>query len=118
MSPLDARLPVQAETAVFRAAQEVLSNVARHAAASSVLVQVLRQGDDLVIEIEDDGRGFDPQMMAELAPSGRGLGLLGVRERMELLGGSAEMESAPGHGTRVVLRAPFAKGPAWLASAS
>ncbi len=118
MSPLEGRLPVQAETAVFRAAQEVLTNVARHAAASTVLIQMGRQGDELVIEIEDDGRGFDPRTMAELAPSGRGLGLLGVRERMELLGGSADIESALGSGTRVVLKAPLTREAAWLASAS
>jgi signal transduction histidine kinase len=118
MGSVEGRLPVETETAVFRAAQEVITNVARHAQASSVLVQVGRQGDQLVIEIEDDGVGFDPASVRELAPSGRGLGLLGLRERMELLGGSAEIESAPGSGTRVVLRAPLPNGTAWLASAS
>jgi signal transduction histidine kinase len=118
MSPVEVRLPLQAETAVFRAAQEVLTNVARHAGATSVLVQMTREGDDLVIEIEDDGCGFDPRSVADLAPSGRGLGLLGVHERMELLGGTARIESAPGHGTRVVLSVPFTSEKAWLASAS
>jgi signal transduction histidine kinase len=118
MSPLGGRLPPQSETAVFRAVQEVLANVARHAGATSVLMQMARQGDEAVIEIEDDGRGFDPSSVAELAPSGRGLGLLGIRERMELLGGSALVESTPGHGTRVVLKVPISMETAWLASAS
>lgn len=118
MAPLDGRLPVEAETAVFRAVQEVLTNVARHAGATSVLLQMGRQGDEAVIEIEDDGRGFDPASVADLAPSGRGLGLLGIRERMELLGGSALVDSSPGHGTRVVLKIPFSPEAAWLPSAS
>ncbi|HET8646436.1 MAG TPA: ATP-binding protein [Vicinamibacteria bacterium] len=118
MAPLEARLPVETETAVFRAAQEVLTNVARHAEASTVLIQAGRQGGQLVIEMEDDGRGFDPASVEELAPSGRGLGLLGIRERMELLGGSAEIDSSPGEGTRIVLKVPLPPGASWLASAS
>jgi signal transduction histidine kinase len=116
-SPVAARLSPESETAVFRAVQEALTNVARHAHATSVLVQMGEDKGELVIEIEDDGRGFDPASVEALAPSGRGLGLLGLRERMELLGGSARVESAPGEGTRVVLRAPLG-GASWLASAS
>ena len=117
-APMAARLAPESETAVFRAVQEALTNIARHAHATSVLVQIGQEAGELVIEIEDDGCGFDPRSVDDLAPSGRGLGLLGLRERMELLGGSAQIDSAPGDGTRVVLKAPLAGAPACLASAS
>jgi signal transduction histidine kinase len=104
---LEGRLAPDVETALFRAAQEALTNVARHAHAETVLVQIVRQGSELHVEIEDDGDGFDPAGVAGPVPSARGLGLMGIRERLELLGGSAEIESAPGQGTRVVLRAPL-----------
>jgi signal transduction histidine kinase len=102
----EVRLPAEVETAVFRAAQEALANVARHAGAENVLVQIADEGSALVVEIEDDGAGFDPEEVAQAAPSGRGLGLLGIRERLELVGGTARIESRPGDGTRVVLHVP------------
>jgi signal transduction histidine kinase len=120
LEPVEGRLPQEVETAVFRAVQEALGNVARHARADNVLIQVTIQvtpgGGVLVVEIEDDGCGFDPAEVAQAAPSGRGLGLLGIRERMELVGGSAVVESRPGQGTRVVLRVP-AGAPAEVAHA-
>jgi signal transduction histidine kinase len=103
---LDARLPAETEIALFRSVQEVVVNVARHARAQSVLIQASRQGDTIEIEIEDDGRGFDAGALADADPSGRGLGLLGIRERLDLLGGTAEIDSAPGLGARILLRAP------------
>jgi signal transduction histidine kinase len=104
---LDARLPSEVETALFRAAQEAVGNVARHAEARSVAIRARRAGEALEITIEDDGRGFAPADAMAAAPSGRGLGLLGMRERLALLGGAASIDSSPGHGTRVVLRAPL-----------
>jgi signal transduction histidine kinase len=107
---LEGRLPPEAETALFRAVQEALNNVARHAQAETVLIQLARLGESLEIEIEDDGKGFDPAGVADAAPSGRGLGLMGIRERLELLGGTAQIDSSPGQGTRVVLRVPLPGG--------
>jgi signal transduction histidine kinase len=98
------RLPPEIETALFRVAQEALTNVARHAGAEAVLIQIARRGDIVELEIEDDGNGFDPGLVAGPSPSGRGLGLMGMRERIELLGGSAQIESSPGHGTRLAFR--------------
>lgn len=103
------RLAPEADTMLFRAVQEALQNVARHSGADSVLIQVGPQGDALEVEIEDDGKGFDPTTVAEPSPAGRGLGLLGMRERLALVGGSAQIDSAPGSGTRVVLTVPFAE---------
>jgi signal transduction histidine kinase len=108
---LDARLSAETETALFRAVQEAVVNVARHARAQNVLIQASRQGDTVEIEIEDDGRGFDAGALADADPSGRGLGLLGIRERLDLLGGTAEIDSTPGLGARVLLRAPAGTAP-------
>jgi signal transduction histidine kinase len=110
----DDRLPPETETALFRAVQEAVVNVARHARAQNVLIQASRRNDAIEIEIEDDGCGFAAGALATADPSGRGLGLLGIRERLDLLGGTAEIDSAPGLGARVVLRAPpavAAEGP-------
>jgi signal transduction histidine kinase len=100
-----ARLPPEVEIAVFRMCQEAINNILRHARAESVLIQLEAQGGELRIEIEDDGRGFDA---SGPGPQDRPhYGLLGIRERAELLGGSARVESAAGKGTRVVVRVPL-----------
>ncbi len=103
--PMEEHLPPELETALFRMCQEAMSNIAKHAGAETVLVQVSRDGDVLHIEIEDDGRGFDPQKVG--GSERRPFGLLGIRERAELLGGTAEIDSAPGKGTRVHVRVPL-----------
>jgi signal transduction histidine kinase len=102
---LDHRLPSEAEIALFRICQEAMNNIARHAKAESVLIQLGADAGELVIEIEDDGQGFDlargPQ---DARPH---YGILGIRERAELLGGCAKVDSAPGKGTRVEVRVPL-----------
>ncbi len=107
---LEERLPVEIETAVFRVVQEALTNVVRHARAETVLIQMAREGAQLTIEVEDDGLGFDPASVATPESSGRGLGLLGIRERVELLGGHVTIDSAPGQGTRLAVSVPLPKG--------
>lgn len=102
----DGRLPPEIETALFRAVQEAITNIVKHAHAETVLIQCAINPKEVTIEIEDDGRGFDPASISETAASGRGLGLAGIRERMEILGGRALIDSAPGQGTRVVLTVP------------
>jgi signal transduction histidine kinase len=102
------RLAPEVEIAVFRMCQEAINNILRHARADSVLIQLEATAGELRIEIEDDGRGFDP---AGPGPQDRPhYGLLGIRERAELLGGSATIESAAGQGTRVVVRVPLPEG--------
>jgi len=102
-----ARMSRTLETAMFRAAQEAIVNVARHGHAEHVLVQCRGDAAHLVIEIEDDGAGFD---LASIVPTGtddaRGLGLMGMRERMASVDGTVTIDSAPDRGTRIVLEAP------------
>jgi signal transduction histidine kinase len=100
------RLPPETETALFRICQETLSNVARHAHATAVLVQVGMDGGDVLVEIEDDGKGFDAGEVAR-RQGRRPWGLLGIRERAEILGGTARVDSSPGSGTRVEVRVPL-----------
>ncbi len=90
-------LPGEMQIALFRVIQEALTNVARHSGAGQVSVVVSRLGGRIRVVVEDDGRGFDPA-----APTSR-LGLRGIRERVELLGGELRIESAVGAGTAVVV---------------
>ena len=91
------------ETAAYRIIQEALTNAARHAAAGKVEVWVAVDPEGMAIQIEDDGRGFDYQ--SALA-SGKANGLVGIRERAMLLGGSFKIQSNPGQGTRLVVAIP------------
>jgi signal transduction histidine kinase len=97
------RLPSESETVLYRVVQEALTNVARHARAGAVSVVVTRLDGMASTVVEDDGAGFDPDA------AGRGrLGLLGMRERVELAGGELNVESTPGAGTAVIARIPVA----------
>jgi PAS domain S-box-containing protein len=89
-------------TAVFRTFQETLTNVARHSGATRVTVKLNDTPLELVFEVRDNGRGFDPE--AEV--SKKSFGLLGMKERALLLGGTFEIKGEPGHGTTVTLRVP------------
>jgi signal transduction histidine kinase len=94
-------------TALYRVAQEAVNNVARHAHASAVLIACTITDSHLTLEIEDDGAGFEPARVAQPRETGEGLGLLGMRERLTLVGGELEIESEPGRGTRVIASAPL-----------
>jgi signal transduction histidine kinase len=101
-SELDhARLAPAIEIAVFRIVQEAILNIVRHSGATTVLIQAGMAGARVWVEIEDDGNGFDPAAVHPDGESLRGVGLLGMRERAELLGGKLTIESARGEGTRV-----------------
>jgi signal transduction histidine kinase len=98
-----ARLPAEVETTLYRAVQEALTNVAKHARATQVGVTVGVSEGVATAVVEDDGAGFDPEAV------GRGrLGLLGMRERLALVGGGLVVESAPGGGATVIARVPLA----------
>jgi two-component system sensor histidine kinase UhpB len=89
-----------AQLVVYRVAQEALSNAARHSGAGRVDVRLRRRGDDVELEVADDGRGF------AFDESEGGLGLAGMRERALLIGGELTIESRPGRGTTVRLTVP------------
>ena len=94
---LDERLPPEHETVLYRVVQEALTNVVKHAEATSVSVVVGRRGDGVTVVVEDDGKGFDPDTVRPEA-----LGLLGMRERLALLDGTLAIESAPGKGSTFI----------------
>ena len=104
---LDDRLSSEAETTLYRVAQEALTNVAKHARASHVDVLLERQADVVLLIVEDDGVGFDAE---EDGAPGDGFGLLGMQERAALVGATVEIESTPGKGTTVFLRMAVAPG--------
>lgn len=92
---------------LFKAIQELLANVTKHAGAARVEVTLSRDDGLIVAAVEDDGVGFDPdQQEAQLEASG-GFGLFNIRERLTPLGGSVDVRSRPGHGTRVTITAPL-----------
>jgi signal transduction histidine kinase len=94
-----------ARAIVFRAVRELLINVVKHANAAVAQVSIRRTGDGLVVTIRDFGAGFDTNEVA--ARPGGGFGLTSVRERLSFIGGSAQVESSPGDGTRITLTAPL-----------
>jgi signal transduction histidine kinase len=97
----DCRFSEDVETALFRLVQEALTNVSRHAKASQVHVVVQCTAQHAVLSIEDDGVGFDP----EIVPVGH-FGLVGMRERVSLCRGTLEIESFPGLGSTILARIP------------
>jgi len=97
LDPLPEELPQEVEIALFRVIQEALTNVARHSGAGQASVLATVRKGRLRVVVEDDGRGFDPGQ-----PSGR-LGIAGMRERMDLIGGRLRIESEPGSGTAVIV---------------
>ncbi|MCX6970357.1 MAG: sensor histidine kinase [Verrucomicrobia bacterium] len=95
-----------AKTALYRIVQESLANVVRHAKASRVSVRIADQKGKVCMEIQDDGRGFQMEEIA-VAESGMHLGLLGMRERVEMVGGTFCVESAPGKSTTIRVEVPY-----------
>ncbi len=99
-----ARLPQPVETALFRVAQEALTNVAAHAEAARARVTLEDRGEEIVLSVVDDGRGFD--VHATQSSLGGGLGLLGIRERVAMLDGRVDLTSTPGAGTALRVLVP------------
>jgi signal transduction histidine kinase len=104
------RLPANVETSVYRIVQEALTNIARHARASACRVHLQHLINTVIVTIEDDGVGFNP---TEAAAEGaaKGLGLVGIRERVAHLRGSLRVHSAPNAGTRLFVELPITASP-------
>jgi|1186.fasta_scaffold70232_1 two-component system NarL family sensor kinase len=111
LSGLAERLDPDLETLVFRLVQEALTNVLRHAGADRVQVAVSRAGGLLELRISDGGRGFDPDATLVGGEAATGLGLRGMRDRLELFGGRLEIVSAPGQGTLISAAVPLLEAP-------
>lgn len=104
-------LPEDLRVLLFESVRELLFNVAKHARTESAMVCVRRLKDSLRVTVSDRGVGFDPESLPPAGESGGGFGLFGIRERMELFGGSLQTHSAPGQGSWIVLSAPLAASP-------
>jgi two-component system sensor histidine kinase UhpB len=101
----DRRLPPQIELVLYRVVQEALTNVAKHANAHTIRVELSRNIDEVVASVSDDGDGFDVADM--MRSRERGLGLFGMQERLALVRGQLAIDSASGNGTRVSARVPL-----------
>jgi PAS domain S-box-containing protein len=101
------RFSVQVETTLYRTVQEALTNVVKHAEAEHVSLILKQSPEALLAVIEDDGKGFEVEAVMDTPIAERRLGLLGMQERVELVGGTLEIESAPGAGTTVAIRIPI-----------
>jgi signal transduction histidine kinase len=98
----DKRLPAEVETTLYRIVQEALTNIVKHAGASRVSVLMVRSSGSATVVIEDDGQGFDPT-----GPPEDGMGIMGMRERVELHEGRLTVESTPGSGATLVAEVPL-----------
>ncbi|NOX55881.1 MAG: sensor histidine kinase, partial [Planctomycetes bacterium] len=97
------RLPSPIDIAVYRIVQEGITNIVKHAGAKRATIRIVYNTDRVALTIEDDGKGFDTSKPHH---SHGALGLLGMQERVTLLGGSFRVESRPGNGTRVLVEVP------------
>ena len=104
-------MPAEVETPLFRVVQEAINNIARHAAARNVRIELEFFDYSVKVEVEDDGIGFDLDSTQMISPeNGRGLGLMGMQERIELLGGEIIVKSNPGFGTLLIIQVPLLEG--------
>lgn len=106
-SSCETRHATGVETAVYRVIQEALTNVARHAHARNVRIELRHEGGRLQCVIRDDGAGFDVTTVLSHANGSKGLGLLGIRERLSAVGGTVDVQSEPGRGTSLVVMIPM-----------
>ncbi len=109
-SEMPGELPEEHKTCIYRVVQEALNNCAQHAQASAVQVSVRHQAGQILVSVQDDGSGFDPNRV-------RGLGLLGMEERVRHLGGMFHIDSSPGRGTLLRVTLPLAEMPAAVVEA-
>ncbi|HSN55357.1 MAG TPA: ATP-binding protein, partial [Candidatus Sulfomarinibacteraceae bacterium] len=99
------RFSTEVETALYRVVQEAMANVVRHARASRADVLLQLRDDRVMVMVEDNGVGFEPEQVRR---RGDHVGLLGLEERAEALGGTLTVESAPGAGATIVVEVPIA----------
>jgi len=105
LGPLPAHVPITA----FRIVQEAVTNVIRHAGSCRIDVVVRRNGSGIEVSVTDDGKGFDVAETMDHSATGKAIGLLGMQERVGMVGGEIEIDSAPGAGTRIRVRLPLSE---------
>jgi len=104
------QIPATLKTVIFRVLQESLNNVAKHSGADRVQLSLQQQGNTVKLEVEDNGSGFNSANPLPQNATGEGFGIAGMRERIELSGGTFTIQSAPGQATRVCAVWPTVKG--------
>lgn len=104
---LSGRLPHPLELACFRITQEATTNIIRHADAENVIVRLERQNSHVILRIIDDGAGFDVDSARQQSLRGESLGLFGMQQRVQLLGGELDIATEPGEGTTITARLPL-----------
>ena len=103
----DEKLPPQMETAFYRIVQEALNNVAKHARASHIEISVERRNLTICASVIDNGKGFDLEKVLHMESPERGFGIIGMQERVSLLGGKIEIQSKIGFGTHIHIEVPY-----------
>ena len=98
-------IPVEVALCLYRITQECLNNVAKHSGAREVVVAIKKREENIFLSITDDGTGFDPGQVADQ----KGIGIVGIRERVRLVGGTVSIVSQPEHGTQIEVRVPVTK---------
>jgi PAS domain S-box-containing protein len=103
-------LPDEVQVNLYRIVQEALNNVLKHSSASSVNVVLSVRKADISLSVEDNGKGFEPSEIGESAQGWAGSGIVGMRERAEIMGGKMDVETSPGSGTTILVRIPRHSG--------
>jgi PAS domain S-box-containing protein len=111
IDPLPTRLTPEVETTFYRGVQEALTNIVKHARAGRINIKLVSDVDDIRLTVVDNGRGFDITQLDQLPDPDRGIGLIGLRERISLLGGRFNLASRPGQGTTLEIFFPIAAEP-------
>lgn len=105
----DRRFPPEVEVTLFRIAQGAIGNILEHSGAKNVSIKLECNASECVLQIKDDGKGFDASKLTRVDPSGRGAGLFTMRERTSLVGGAGYVESKPGQGTKIIAKVPLTR---------
>jgi signal transduction histidine kinase len=101
------RMDPEAEITLFRVYQEALNNAARHSNARTIDIRLQKEGAEIILAVKDDGIGFDSQQIFTARKDRKGIGLLGMQERVAALGGRLDVISKPGWGTTIMAILPF-----------
>jgi len=103
---VEERLPTEVEVTLFRISQGMIGNILEHAEAKNVSISLECNASECVLDIKDDGKGFDVSKITRVDKGGRGAGLFTMKERARLVGGGCNIKSRPGKGTRIVVKVP------------